>query len=417
MKRYLLFDRKHIDEYVFLLIILLDCNFLYLIKPPTILRFFWGTYAKLGLVIITIAYCVLIRFWKIRYIFIQRYLALLVVSFVFVSVSSNNLYPYENMVFHYLQYGHMLLAFLAIPFISYFEMDNGYEGVLKKLNILCFAMYILFIFQALLVRLDGPFFMQIAHNTRYGNLRMGLSGIANMMIVYNFCRGFLGEGKIKVFNVVQFLLGILCVFFIEQTRGYEIAFCVTFGCLLLLKREKGKKEKTIIALGLIVIAIAHFLGVFDSFFSSFIEGAEVGNTEIRVEAIAYFWDTFRRNPLWGHGFISSSSYQLIKTGPKGYYLYADVGIFGLLAQMGIISVVVYIYPLIHSIKVLIISRNRKADIFLLGIVIYIITLSPTLIVTNHERIIQWPLFLALIAFFEGDDNVINKRSLLWFHYL
>lgn len=415
MKDKLIINRESLDIFIIYLIILMDCNYLFLFPIPAPLTVYWSPYVKFALVFISLVYTIIIRGWRINNKFIKRYLILLTISFMCVSLLSNHYYPDEKIHNHILQYGGVFLVVFAFPLIAYFKRCGSYEPFLKGINVIAFLIYMLFIGQLVLSKIGGPFVLSLYHSTRYGNLRMGLSIIGNVMVIYNFCRLLYDDESNKAFNAIQLVLGLFCVFVIQQTRAYEIAFCIVLGILTVFKGNKTFKQQIFLILAFLAAIIVIATGVLDTFLASFTSGSEVASTEIRQVAYLYFFYTFLENPLWGHGFLTDSSYQSIKVGPWGYFYYADTGIVGLLAQWGLFVIPVYIYPFIYWTKLLIKKRHEKIDPFLVGLIIFLIALSPTLLCLNPERVLIWPICFALFVFLEGTEKQEDDRqSLLWF---
>lgn len=415
MDKIITINNRKVDNFLIYLVILMDCNFFYLYSIPSFLRNYWGLYTKFLPIAVAGVHLLIIKGWTVKNKFLKLYTILLIISFFSVSFISCAYYADESVRLHLILYGTPFFVFFAFPLLKKFQRDNGYEQFLEGLNLVAFISYVLTIFQALIFEATGVFFLQIGHSTRNGSVRIALSGLANYMVVYNICRVFSNKGKKKIFNIIQVVLGLIVVFLIEQTRAFEISILLAVGVVILFYNSENQKKKIIIMLSIIAVFIAIEMGVVDKFLESFSSGGETDTAQIRVEGYLYFLQEFLRNPLWGHGFSVSSQYRLVRTGPLGHYYYADTGVVGAMAQMGIFIIPIYIMPIVYwGIKMLKNRKDKNRDIFILASYIFILSLSPTLYVLNAERCIIWGIFFALYAFSErSEDEIYTDKRLLW----
>lgn len=390
---------------VIILLVLMDCNFFYFVKPPSNLSRFWGTYAKFLLVAIAVLLFVWSNAWKNTHVFLKRYFIGLTISFVAISGISVLVYDGERFYNHLFVYGGVFLVILAFPLLKFFRRQEGYEAFLSILNIISFIIYMLFVGESFLYKSSGHMILNVGHGVRNGNLRMGLSSISNVMVLYNFCKVFCSKAPKKYFNIIQLVLGLYCVFVIQQTRAYYICFCVCFTVVLLLTSENRLKTLRNIGVIIGVVIIVVHSGILSQFLDTFSEtSAEAAGNIARSGAFSYFWNEFFRNPLWGHGFLTLDSNLTIKTGSTHLYYYADTGIIGLLAQMGLFIIPVYIWPMVHWGRNVL--RNLKSiDPFLVSLYCYLLSTTPTLICTNPERVMLMPLCFALFAYSQEKSRV------------
>lgn len=416
MDKIITINNRKVDNLLVYLVVLMDCNFFYLYRIPGFLSKYWGLYIKFLPIVVAGLHLLIIKGWTVRNKFLKLYTVLLTISFFSVSFFSCAYYVGESVRLQLILYGTPFFVFFAFPLLKKFQRDNGCEKFLEGLNIVACISYLLTIIQALIYETTGLFFLQIGHSTRNGSVRITLSGLANYMVVYNICRMFSNKGKKKIFNIIQVVLGLIVVFLIEQTRAFEIAILLAFGVVILFYNSGNQKQILFIVLAIIAVFVAIEMGVVDKFLESFSSGGETDTAQIRVEGYLYFLQEFLRNPLWGHGFTLGSQYRLVRTGPLGHYYYADTGVVGAMAQMGIFIIPIYIMPIVYwGIKLFKNRKDKNRDIFILSSYIFILSLSPTLYVLNAERCIIWGIFMALFAYSERteSDLYVDKR-LLWF---
>lgn len=384
--------------FAIIFLVLMDCNFFYLFATPASMTRYWGTYAKFLLVIISVLAFVWSNGWKNTEIFLKRYFIVLIFSFVVISFSSVFRYNGEHIYNHVFVYGGVFLSILAFPMFKLFNRQGGYEKLLNVLNVWAFIVYLVFIIQAFLYSNTGQIILNIEYRQRNESLRIGLPCIANVMVLYNFCKVFCSKEKKKLFNLIQLIMGLYCVFAIQQTRAYYIVLCISFIVVLIFTSEDKLKTIRNILIIVVTMGIVIYLGVFNQFLDTFSEtSTEAAGNIARSGAFAYFWSEFLRTPIFGHGFLTTQSNLTIRTGTGHIFYYADTGIVGLMAQMGIFVIPVYFWPVIHWGKI-VLKKIKILDPFLVGLFVYILTTSPTLICTNPERCILMPLVLALFAY-------------------
>lgn len=414
MNKYISITGKKINHFIIYLIILMDCNFFYLISPPHALSRFWGNYVKALLVMIAFAYFILTRSWRVNNRFLRTYTAFFTFSFFFISVMSMLIYGNEKMINHFLQYGGPLLVFFAWPLVLFFKREGGYESFFRMLNIFMVIIYAVLTLQWLLSLAGGPLLVKVPYaSTRGGLPRMAYNGLTNFMLVYNICRVYTADKKRKWMHLCMSIVGMFATVFVQQTRAYVISYLLIIILLVLFKPNKTLGQK-VLAFLLIVLTIVMFsTGVVTNFLNSFTEGSEVQSTLVRTGAYLYFWETFKANPLFGHGFLTATANNGIKQGPLGYYYYADTGIVGLMAQMGIFGVIAIVWPILHWAKICWNNRNKGLDVFLPLSIVFYISIMPTLLCTAPAQVMMWPVFFAMFAYVESENDLdTEEQSLL-----
>ena len=92
---------------------------------------------------------------------------------------------------------------------------------------------------------------------------------------------------------------------------------------------------------------------------------------------------------------------------RGAYSYTDIGLIGLISEIGLWSVLVYIFPVIRFYRITRKVRNEEYYIFLVGLFTYVLVTSISLIVTDIQRIFAWPI---LLFTFETAAYYLERRS-------
>jgi hypothetical protein len=394
-----------------ILITIMDINIFYLVKIPQALSRFWGVYNKTLLVAIVFLLIIEESVNDNRLLtrckFLGKYFVGLIISIGIVMILSCLKYPLQTLGNTFLSSSHYFLVALAFPMLKLFVKQDGYNNLLRKINKVIFVWYCLLVVQNIVYSATGVLFLNIDFNSRSEGIRISMKSIGNLMILYNFDNYYSKrKNENRIFSLVQTLLGLYCVFAVQQTRMYIITICICLAVIILLNSTTPLKTmRNLLVLGIVVALIVN-TGVLNSFLNTFNKNNEeyVGSTIARNGAMAYFWNTFISNPLYGHGIIANSAYKNIQYGPLGIYYYADIGIIGLLAQVGLFAIPIYIWPVIHwgkySWHVIWSKSARKEKGFLLAMYVYLLCTTPTLICTNVGLSLALPFYFSIFAYDE-----------------
>ena len=196
-----------------------------------------------------------------------------------------------------------------------------------------------------------------------------------------------------------------------------LAVAVALAFIVLTNSNNAMKTLRNVLVVATVICVLLFSGVAGSFFSSMsVTDRTYGSgTAVRIAAVDYYWNAFLDNPFFASGFTSDDTYPKVQDGPRnpgdprGLFCYTDVGVVGLLAQFGLFTIPVYIWPLFYMGSVAWrIWKNRlfrKEYELFIGIFAYVIMTGQTLIITNASRIYLLPLILSMYCYV---DNVMKQ---------
>ena len=385
----------------FLILAIMDINVFYLIPIEGNLSWIWGVYRKLLLVIVASMLFVWSKAWNHTTLFMKNYVVAMVASLSIIVVTSALRYDGNPLKYVLLETSYFLLIFLALP-VYRFMVRNGKNSFFLTLNIVAFIWYVICIMQVLIYSVNGNFFLYVDHLFRNDNLRFSLKSVGCVMVVYNFCKIWTERDKKIGFNLLQFCLGMYCVFFIQQTRAFFLAIGGAIVAVLLLYPTTVSKKARNIMLLIVIACIIVGNGFLSTFLESFgSKSIEYNSTILRQGAFLYFWEEFVKNPILGHGIIAGSSHYLqqIKTGPISCYYYADTGFIGELPQLGIFITNIYIWPLCRAIKMSFKQAKEKTvDAFSIGFLVYILLSSPTVICLNPAYYFIWPIFIAFMEY-------------------
>lgn len=378
-------------------------------------------------VIFSLLFCIYTLFLKaeIRKKYSQhiKYLSVLLLCVACLLLYTSFKYPNQDLFISIKSSTVFMMPIFSLIIIMYMEKGGNIENILRIMNVAATLWYIIIIVQVFLNNLNLGFFgdfktylSQYYNEGNYG-LRINLHVFGNFMIIYNLiCTKYNQKIVSKIFHLADFLLGVFCLIFIQQTRALIFYMVVCIAIWMFMFSERSLKTRMLqIILLLLAFYLICFTDLFHDFFSSFsLSGERAFSTSARLYAIDYYMDCFQKNPLFGNGFADgwiTSEYFYIEHGSRGIAYYSDVGIFGLLGNIGLCSIVVFIYPITRMIfvwKNKTTELSRKIKVIMLMMIVYFIATMPTYIVTNGRN----SLFFAIaIGAYEYINVSADKRRI------
>lgn len=389
-----------------ILLAIMDYCLLYVIKIPFGLSKYWSQYDKTLLALIAIFIVIFASQSDTKLLtrnkFLFSYFVILVVSFIILTLISRLYYPLQTLTNTFRQWSGYLLVMLAFPMLKLFIDQHGYNRMFYWLNRIVFIYYVIIIFQRIIYNTSGVFFLTLDENIRNETIRIILGSLGDWMILYNFDNWFCKRNNDKRwFSFVQTVLGLYCLLVVQQTRAFTLTICICMFVIVLMNSTSPKKTLRNILLIIVAFLVLVYSGFLGSFLNTFIENniEYSGSAIARLSATNYYWRVFFSNPLFGQGIIAHEAYFFIEHGALGIYNYSDVGIIGLLAQIGLFIVPIYIWPLLRwgriSIGIAMKKEYRKEWGFIVAMYAYLLCTTPTLIITNVGRIFLFPFYFAI----------------------
>lgn len=242
---------------------------------------------------------------------------------------------------------------------------------------------------------------------RNGHVRLvRITDYISLAILLAMIRFFDSNKKIKYF--IYTIIGLFAIFFICQTRIYQIALIVVL-LFLLLKHTKGLINKILMFLGLLVVfylladSIKDFINSFDELSYS---------TENRLSAYSYYSKHFFDNLLIGLGFVTGSINYNLLHGPMGEFFISDCGYIGFLSVFGLCGLIFLIIYLGHLLKESTSSFfhfNHKNDYMICGLVLYFLITNWSVSITDPQRCVVGSIMVALIEISLTNKNNFRKR--------
>ena len=169
--------------------------------------------------------------------------------------------------------------------------------------------------------------------------------------------------------------------------------------MIFYKYRQDILRETVISIIILIIAI---MVLQTSLAKEYIDSFRVidASYTARISATEMYLEQLYEKPIFGVGFIRDMENSEIVTllrGSNGTYTRTDVGIIGFANCFGIVGLIWYIYVCIKMLRYIIkIESKCRGNIELIGIYIFIILNSATLIVMDAGRIIILPIFMSMI---------------------
>lgn len=344
---------------------------------------------------------------------IKIYSFVVVFSFLFVFSCSKLKYSDQTIARTLIgDSGHykMLLTVLILPLTYICYRRNGVQVLFKILNVFTAINFVLTTIQLIIYPINGLVFLQgyFVNNAALllnGVLKMVLPWFSNIMLIYNFYMFFMCQDqqkkRYKWIYLTIWILGIINLVITSRARGVIMCLAISYaGMILLDKNTKSGIAKKIFFVVIIFIGV-FVTGTITDFIQSFsVTATRAYSTTARLYAISYYWNYFLNHPLFGFGFADYLSHYSIIHG-DGRAAISDVGIFGQLAKYGVFIIPIYIYPIFRSFNIIKKTWNSqfvKNNLLYLGLYIYMVTSSISIIAIDQFRMLCWPVFLTIIEF-------------------
>lgn len=334
-----------------------------------------------------------------------------------------------EIIYSYFKYEQDIIYILyasAYNFIilSYFIFSNHIKTKhdLKKIQnifiLFSFVLTLLYIVQFLLYN-KGIIFLNVPIRARFGEARIHyLTILPNLGFLLSII-GFMNrENKTswRFFYLINSVLTLVYIVFIAKVR---MAILVIFICSLVFFLVKYRRIWFVSIYLILFVGLLSFTYIYYFRPQIVINYMNSSETEewsaiTRSNEINYFLGQAKDNPIFGVGFIhpieGTEEYYILR-GEFGKFYANDVGIVGLMQTFGITGLVWYVlllFKLLRVLKVIIKTKHIDDSIDYLVILTYIITTTPTLIITDKLRNFMLPVILGTSDYHY--NNAINKKT-------
>lgn len=409
-----------INRIIIFIMLMVGFHCFYLFEYPDVLKNITWSYNWSIIVVI-------ISFWgfilkKKKKCWVNRYLYFLTLVILIEIVYTSFNYPNQKLFETFRVGCTFLFLFSTILFQEYMQ-NNGTEKLIKIISYCCFIWQILIIIESffytkgiLLFDFSSYFYGDLVYE-RNKTIRMGIGILSEFMLIFNFSNYFSNHGirkKEQLRSLIMFIVALYALFFIDQSRANEVYVLLTIMIIILIGSKSLKARLiTIFVVGGIIF-VTTSTNIVDNFIDSFSSIGQYSNgTTHRLYALEYYTQCIIKNPILGNGILKTTNiadpYYSVEHGTLGVAYYSDLGIVGLLANVGIIGTIgIYIIPMVRMGKCLIRLVKKytlNKYIFPVAIYIYILISSGTLISTDVQRILQFSFVIAYIEYLYKKDYV------------
>lgn len=354
---------------------------------------------------------------------VRKYILFVIFAFVCICMYTYVKYPAQSIYFT-IRYGSKLLILLWIPSYLYlFRCDLSSTKLFDFLNNVSTIWNFLCVFCTLVYSVSGNVLLHLTTvNYRVYGLRIGMGFLGSAMLLYNFTELYNNkfEKKNKLITACRFVLGLICLVFIQQTR-VDI-FCV-IACIiaqiLFAKKTKTTKLKELFIVAAIV-SLVFVTGMAEQVLSSFsridVETENISTTA-RLYSLNYYFEIIKKSPIFGNGFVfcdTGSPYFYIEHGSTGRAFYGDVGLIGNTAELGIFAILIFFIPIfiltkqMKPLRILYSSRSQQYYFTLLIILNLLICTITTLSVLDKGRIAIYPIIIAYVIYNSNSRRELNE---------
>lgn len=348
----------------------------------------------------------------LKYDFLKKYLLLVSISLLILYIDAWIRYPRNSMLTTYGQGAVYLYSYLSILLIFLFEKQEGIEKVMRLLMIVSIISYTVTLIDCFAYYSIGNTIFLEEIITRDNKLYINVGSLINIVSLYAINQVVSGTKKCLKIEKLTVLLSLLYFLFTYQSRANLFAFVIS-SLMIICCGNVSMRRKILISILIFSVALAAIIsGYVNQFFQSFsIEGSLGSSTYIRISGWKYYFSQFLKNPFTGIGFAGPTQYFSLIHGNFNYYYqgsyhnfyYSDCGFVGQLAKMGMFAIIIYVWPIVHFIKIAyyaVKNKNKSIAGMTVGYVVFLIITSASLIVLDYERVIAWPVIIALFEYFE-----------------
>lgn len=420
-------DKKTFPLRLYLaVVILLDFHLFYIVKFPSFIERYFGSSNRLWLLgFVGFAFYIIYKGSKFlstylenafyaNYIPLAGMIVVVLIIYTQIVYSAQSLNDTLRLCGQYLWYSQVFV------YLYLFRSDGGPRRVLGMINKITIVWYLILIAQYFVFQSSGSLIFDLKSSftseilVRDQGIRLSLKSIGNFMIVNNYYYWYTSYGnniKQKVWSLLSFLLGVFCLVFVQQTRGYMLVIAISLIIITLFANDTTTKK---MRAGIILIVVAVYIGtsgVLNDFFGSFDLGAQYGGSTLaRVNATEYYWKAFLANPVFGGvGLAAEQYYFSLVHGPTALCYVDDVGFLGSLATTGMFSMFFFLVPAFRIFNVArkVMRYDRKLGIYIYTIFAYLMFSCGSLIIINQQRFVLFPLLISIVEFLNvevANDN-------------
>lgn len=346
--------------------------------------------------------------------FLQPYFTYVLVAQFIICIYSMLVYD-ETVLDMFICAGGYLMFLFTYVVIRIYECD-GMDYMLNRVFWIQLIYTVMVTVHAVIFNNTGRrLFLFPSDTLRNDNVRIGLGVFIGIYFVYAFYNWL--QGNRRTLMTVAIAIGVFGLFYADMTRAAQIAVIVTMACMWLLHRERSKASVIKFMIAIIVLVIFLDSELFTSILNVFSTDNSVNalslSTLARYNAIEYFSQFTKKNPLIGMGWIRPYTDELTRiwSGPTNTAYLDDLGFLGQFYRQGILGVIIYIALLVRMGYVILKIKGKCDErTLLIGIFAYILFTLPSLNCFDGERMMVMPFYLATFEYIYTNVRKKDKLS-------
>lgn len=343
---------------------------------------------------------------------------IILISFLIVQfISTSYRYSSQSIVAFIQASQQYIWILLSYPIFYYFCKDKDIEKLMDTMLIIVTVTYVLCLLSALVYNMTGSeplafSYYQVNHviGKRSGRMRLiDLSCVEGLTLVWGFNQIINKEHKLKY--IIMWALMFTTIVYVEQTRMVQLTMLMVCGVMFFCKPSKTRYGQFIKIVMLFILVLVVMFGsgeIMEKLAESFsTEGENGGSTTVRLDEIEYATELFLANPWNGSGLmINDVRDGYITYKGRGKFGYTDIGFYGLLAQVGMWAVLIYIVPLVRmGIITFRLKKENPYRELCIGLFVFILATSLTLLILNRTRAFMFPFCVGIFEY----ANVVEKE--------
>jgi hypothetical protein len=396
---------------IIILTMLIEVQFFYIFPLPNI--FWFGNNSDNKSYILFILYFAMsIMFINCRgklqigkmYRFIASYM-LLQVSIAFLIVVRNKIMYSQSWFDMLMCADYLMFPITAIVFMIAMKKEEDYQKMLYVIFCIIFLCQIVIFIQGTVYKFTSIILFKGMTSSGIPRIRGGMirSTWATLnFIAYDYALYSYLEKNNQLATKKQasrmLVLALINLILFCGTRAIMVATAISLVMMYISSSNVKTSRKIMIVIFFAVVLFG--FGLYDKIINSFsLDGEYAGSTSVRLHELDYYISGIKKNPLFGIGLVrpKRADLKLVYGGTLGGTP-TDVGVIGLLAEVGLLGAFCFAVLLLRGIYIIFKIKKDKNRIFLVGLITYIISTLPTLIITNVGKIYALPV---CIAIFEG----------------
>jgi hypothetical protein len=343
----------------------------------------------------------------------KLYFILSTISILILAIYTIIRYPEQSLLLTLRVVAQYLLVIWTIPLFSFMNNKNSDYALLAVINALSVLWCVLILTQSLVFTITGRemfrFIQAMTTGVRDERLRITTGPFADFSLLYSFWRFYVRRDNHKLCYFGCFIVLFASNVIVSQSRAQLVAVVISLCVLALLDKNRGYRVLRKVFFVAIILLFFVFTSYVQNYLQSIFTRYSISVTS-RLYGYQYYWSVFLENPMFGFGLLKMQTYNKILRGSLGIASMDDVGMVGQLAVLGVFSFIIVIGAYIHLAKLILIakSKNCRETGFMIGIYVYLLFTSFTLIIFDQQRICLLPVIISLFEYYSTYRRLPDK---------